>query len=253
MLPLRPRRTGQDVGGAGLKGEFGRLPGARPATAEPHPARGQQRDATDVAELRRVAVPADPRAGRIARHEQIHQFLGLVSHQPGAARPEPLQLGRDRCRRAAVVPAGHLGQAEASYQPPRRRVVQHVRMQFDRRQHRQQVAFLVLGEEAGPVAQSLRQRHAPSMPRSGAPGTVGGRQCGRGPTPDPAPCPSGTRRPGLSNSMPGSKPVSKENFLMFSAQSIIWPGGPAGRESRCVRFAKWKASLRGAPRSKMAR
>jgi hypothetical protein len=63
VLPLCPRRTGQHVGGAGLEGEFGRLPGAGPAAAEPHPARGQQRDAGDLAELRRIAVPADPRAG----------------------------------------------------------------------------------------------------------------------------------------------------------------------------------------------
>jgi len=74
MLPLCPRRTGQDVGGAGLKGEFGRLPGAGPAAAEPHPARGQQRDAADLAERRRIAVPADPRAGRVARHEQVRQL-----------------------------------------------------------------------------------------------------------------------------------------------------------------------------------
>ena len=59
VLPLCPRRTGQDLCGAGLEGEFGRLPGACPAAAEPQSARGLQRDAADLAELRRIAVPAD--------------------------------------------------------------------------------------------------------------------------------------------------------------------------------------------------
>jgi len=43
VLPLCPRRAGQDVGGAGLQGEFGRQPGAGLAAAEPHPARGLER------------------------------------------------------------------------------------------------------------------------------------------------------------------------------------------------------------------
>ena len=60
MLPLCLRRTGQDVGGAGLEDELGRLPDAGLASAERHPARGQQRDAADIAELLRIAVPADP-------------------------------------------------------------------------------------------------------------------------------------------------------------------------------------------------
>ena len=87
MLPLCPCRTGQDVGGTGLEGEFGRLQAWGAAAAEPHPARGLQRDAADIAERRRIAVPADPRAGRVARHEQVRQLPGFASHQRGATLP----------------------------------------------------------------------------------------------------------------------------------------------------------------------
>ena len=164
VLPLCPCRAGQDVGGAGLEGEFGRLPGAGPAAAEPHPARGLQRDAGDLAELRRIAVPADPRAGRVARHEQIRQLPRFAPHQRGAALPEPVQLGGDRRGRAGVVGAGDQGEAEASHQPPRWRVVQHVRLQLEPRQQRQHIAFLGLGEEARHVDQTLRQRHRVASP-----------------------------------------------------------------------------------------
>ena len=171
VLPLCPRRTGQKVRGAGLEGEFGRLPGAGPAAAEPHPAGGQQRDAADLAELRRVAVPADARAGRVARHEQIRQLPGFAFHQPGAAVAEPLQPGRDRRRRDGIVRAGDQGKAEASHQPPRWRVVQHIRTQLERRQHRQHITLLGLGDEAGHVDQTLRHRHrvaSPARRRAGA-------------------------------------------------------------------------------------
>jgi len=43
-------------------------------------------------------------------------------------------------------------------------------MQLERRQHRQHIAFLGLGEEAGHVDQTLRQRHRidPAARRRGA-------------------------------------------------------------------------------------
>src|SRR5580704_14213672 len=88
VLPLCPRRAGQDVCGTGLEGEFGGLPSAGPTAAKPHPARGQQRDAADIAERRRIAVPAYPRTRRVARHEQIHQLLRFASHHNGAALPQ---------------------------------------------------------------------------------------------------------------------------------------------------------------------
>jgi MFS transporter, DHA1 family, multidrug resistance protein len=46
-------RAGPDRSSAerGLEGEFGRLPGPGPAAAQPHPARDQQPDAADLAEL----------------------------------------------------------------------------------------------------------------------------------------------------------------------------------------------------------
>ena len=51
VLPLCPRRTGQDVGRARLEGELGRLLRTGPAAAEPHPARGLQRNAADLVEI----------------------------------------------------------------------------------------------------------------------------------------------------------------------------------------------------------
>ena len=79
------------------------------------------------------------------------------------------------------------------------------------------MSILPAGDRREPSHRCLR--------RSGAPGTVGGRRCCRGPAPDPARClPWGILRPGFSNSMPGSKRVQRK-FPMFSAESIILPGG----------------------------
>ena len=82
MLPLCPRRTGQEVCGAWLEGELGRLPGAGPAAAEPHPARGQQRDAADleadITDRAQAETAVQQAAGQFGRLDILVNNAGLM-------------------------------------------------------------------------------------------------------------------------------------------------------------------------------
>jgi hypothetical protein len=76
---------------------------------------------------------------------------------------------------ASPRPGGQ-GEAEASHQPPRWRVVQHVRLQLERRQQPQHIVLLGFGDEAGHVDQALRQHHRADSPsRRGGTGVAGDR------------------------------------------------------------------------------
>jgi hypothetical protein len=73
VLPFRPRVAGQAVSGPRLEGHLRRPPGAGPAAAKAHPRRRQERDANDGPEHRRIAVPADLRARRVAQNEHLDE------------------------------------------------------------------------------------------------------------------------------------------------------------------------------------
>nr|CAE22478.1 hypothetical protein [Streptoalloteichus tenebrarius] len=215
VLPRGPRRAGQDVGRPRRQLQLVHPPLLADTALEPHEARRQQRHPDHGrAEHRRVAVPADGRAGRVAGDERLRQGLRPEAGQVGAAVAQPPELlgqgiGRRQPPRLVAVVEPEVTNRATGHLPMHPHLVQGHRL--DRRE---QGPLLGLVEQVGLVDEPLRALDHPTHPRH-APG-VPQPPSGRTPAPpstrdtSPAPPPHDHSSHGCRPPLPARRAGARE-------------------------------------------
>src|SRR4051812_15565413 len=156
VLPRRAREAGEDVARPRRQLDLERAADAAGVAAEPQPARREQRDADDLPERGRVAVPADLGAFRVALHERLDERLRIELREPGRGLAYAQEPARQRLRRRDGLPAlVVVVDAEVPRRPPRDDAVHPDLVELEPLDLREHVVLGPLVEQVGPVHEAL--------------------------------------------------------------------------------------------------
>jgi hypothetical protein len=123
---------------------------------EPEAPGAPERDADDRAERRRVAVPADRRAGRVALNERLDELARRESGECASSLAGLVEPRRDWLAGLGRARLVVVAETEMARGPSRRLPVQNDGVVAERRKTFEQRLFLGRGQNFRPVDESFR-------------------------------------------------------------------------------------------------